>query len=154
MNYTEYRKQNQEEFNALPIFWAFSNDQFEKAMNERGLTMKDTDKIYRFGNGGFYLKSDADKIREWANKKDELPELMQNHDFAVEAFRYEMNNHEYAINWQADWDVCSCFGRCEYGECKGYAEYLTEMGYGNDVIKAYSEARALHYKEADENEWF
>lgn len=28
------------------------------------------------------------------------------------AFLHEMFNHEYGINWQADFDVCSCFGNC------------------------------------------
>lgn len=27
---------------------------------------------------------------------------------------YEMANHEYAINWQGNWDVLSCFGNIKY----------------------------------------
>ena len=33
MTYKEYSDQRQQEFNALPIFYAFSNKQFEEAMN-------------------------------------------------------------------------------------------------------------------------
>lgn len=154
MNYTEYKNMKQEEFDKLPIFYAFGNDQFKKAMEERGLKETDTDKIYALGHVGYYLRSDADIVRAYFKKKDELPELMKDHEFAVSAFRYEMDNHEYAINWQADYDVCSCFGHCEYGECKDATDYLSEMGYGDDVVKAYMEARRSHYKAADENEWF
>lgn len=154
MTYREYREMKQEEFDKLPIFYAFGNDQFKKAMEQRGLKEADTDKIYSLGYGGFYLRSDADIVRAYFKKKDELPELMKDHEFAVSAFRYEMDNHEYAINWQGDYDVCSCFGKCEYGECKDASDYISEMGYGDDTFRAYMEARRSHFKAADENEWF
>lgn len=152
MTYQEYKDAEQKKVNDLPIFFAFSDDQFRRAMEERGLTMDDTDKIYRLGDtGGFYLKTDSDKIKAYFNKEDKLPELMKDHDFAVSAFRYEMDNHEYAINWQGDWDVCSCFCRCKYGEEKTYRDYLTEAGM-SDLIPAYYEAKKQHMKSAEE--WY
>ena len=39
----------------------------------------------------------------------EMKEAMKNKEFAEAAFRYEMDNHEYAINWSADEDVLDCF---------------------------------------------
>lgn len=150
MTYTEYRDKAQQEFNALPIFWAFSDKQFAEAMNERGLSVTDTDKIYRLGRSGFYLKTDAPVIKAYFNREDPLPKLMQDHDFAVSAFKYEMDNHEYAINYQGDWDVCSCFtkGTPVYGEDKTYIEYLTEAGMA-DLIPAYREAKRAHFKDAE-----
>lgn len=155
MTYQEYRKKEADEIQALPIFYAFSNEQLEKALNERGLTMDDTDKLYRLGDtGGFYLKKDADIIRAHFTKKDELHDLMENdYDFALSAFNYELDNHEYAINtYQGDWDVCSCFCKCEWQEGKGYVEYLTEGGYSRKVIEAYAQARQEHFKRAED--WF
>ena len=155
MTYEQYKTERQTEFNNLPIFFAFSNEQFEKAMNERGLTSKDTDKIYRFGNtGGFYLRADAPIIKAWLHKDDPLDELMKDPDFAESAFYYEMGNHEYHINYQGDWDVCSCFGDCKYGNYKYYADYLTELGYGEEIIKAYKKAKARFLHDADENDWY
>lgn len=154
MTYTEYKSARQGEFNALPIFWAFSNKQFEEAMQERGLTMQDTDKVFSIGAGGFALTSDKDVILAFLKKEDPLPKLMKDPAFAADAFFYEMCNHEYGINWQGDWDVCSCFGDCEYSEDKGGADYLTEMGYGNDTISAYFQAKKDYWKAAEENEWF
>jgi hypothetical protein len=52
------------------------------------------------------------------------------------AFLYEMNNHEYAINWQADWDVCSCFGECEYGINKNYRDNVSALQIITDCIEA------------------
>lgn len=34
MTYQEYREKSQKEFNELPIFFAFSNDQLFKALEE------------------------------------------------------------------------------------------------------------------------
>lgn len=152
MTYKEFVDKRQSELNALPIFFAFSNEQFKTAMEERGLTVNDTDKIYKFGDiGGFYLRSDADKIREYFSRPDELKELMKDIKFAEDAFEYEMANYEYAINYQGDWDVCSCFGNCKYDECKGYAQYLKNMGYSDEVIQAFRNAKMKHYKSMEEN---
>lgn len=155
MTYSEWLKERQDEVNKLPIFYAFSDEQFEREMSKRGLTVDDTDKLYRLGNsGGFYLKTDAPIINAFLEKEDELPKLMENLEFAEQAFYYEMGNHEYHINWQADWDVCSCFGACEYGEDKGYVDYLKEMGYSDEVIQTYRKARKKFLKEAEEKGWY
>ena len=154
MTYEEYKKKQQSEFNALPIFFAFSMEQFAREMEKRGLTVNDTDKIYRFGNGGFYLKSDAPIIREFMNKPDPIRELMNDSEFAESAFYYEMCNHEYGINMQGAWDVCSCFGDCEYDDEKGYSDYLKEMGYSKETINAYRAARKRYYADAEKFEWF
>lgn len=158
MTYQEYRKKTSDEMNALPIFWAFSNEQFMEEMKKRtnATTIEGAAKlVYRFGNGGFYLKKDAEVIREYFNREDELPSLMKDYDFAFDAIYYEMANHEYHINWQADWDVCSCFGKVEYtDESDELEKYFNELGWGETTRKAYIDARKKFYKDADENEWY
>lgn len=154
MTYAEYRKQEQEEYNKLPIFWAFSKEQFKQAMEERGLTENDTDKIYRFSSltGGFYLKTDAPIIKAYFERPDRLTELLKNEEFVLEAFNYEMDNHEYAINhYQGDYDVLSCFFKCNWGEEKNYADYLTEAKH-EELIPLYQQARKEHFKRAES--WF
>lgn len=154
MTYKEYKDIQQKTANELPIFWAFSMDQFKEAMEERGLTVNDTDKIYGLGGGGYYLKSDAEVIRAYFNRKSILPELMKDPLFAEDAFYSEMCNHEYGINYQGDWDVCSCFGGCEYNSWKSGEDYLKEIGYGDSVIQAYKSAKKRYHKSAEENEWY
>ena len=141
--YKEFREYLEAGINALPLFWAYSMDQFEEQMKKRGLTSKDTDKIYRLGDSGFYLKSDADKIRAWFDDDHSqiLHDRMEsNQKFAREAFEYEMRNHEYPINWEGDYNVCSVFGSCKYSESKTGSDYLKEMGYSDKVIKIYNES--------------
>jgi len=155
MTYLKWKKNGQKSFDELPIFFAFGRDQFKQAMEARGLTENDTDKIYRLGDtGGFYLKSDADIVKAYFEKKDDLPGLMNDHDFAVDAFYYEMGNHEYHINYQGDWDVCSCFCHCDYGSDKDYADYLKDGGYSDEVIGFYKEAKKKFYKDCDEKGWW
>lgn len=155
MTYKEYKKARQDEFNNLPIFFAFGNEQFKKAMEERGLTENDVDKVYRFGDtGGFYLKKDADIIRNFMNKPDKLNEYMKNPEFAESAFYYEMGNHEYHINWQGDWDVCSCFGDCEYSDGKTYVDYLKEIGYTQETINAFKLAKKRFHSDCIKNDWY
>lgn len=64
----------------------------------------------------------------------EIKEAMKDPDFAEPAFRYEMDNHEYAINWDGDDDVLGCFN-LEY-------EDLQKM----NLVDAYRRARNGHMK--------
>lgn len=154
MTYKEYRKQRQDEVNALPIFWAFSEEQFKEAMEKRGLTVDDTDKIYGVGGGGMCLLKDKPIIDEFLSKPDPLRELMNDPAFAEDAFYYELGNHEYHINWDGDVDVCGCFCSCKYREDKTYREYLREGGYSQGVIDAFTKARKRFLKDADEKGWY
>lgn len=62
-----------------------------------------------------------------------------------------MFNHEYGINWQADFDVCSCFG-----DCSGVRDYtdLEELFSAcefSDVQRAaYMAARREYSKQSAE----
>ena len=150
MTYQEYLKQRGNEVNSLPIKFAFGQKQFEEMMAQWGLTPDDTDKIYRLGDtGGFYLKTDSDKVKAYFSKDTGLEELMKDEKFRVDAFRYEMDNHEYAINWQGDWDVLNCFSDKElvYGEYKIFSDYLNDMGHP-EWIKSYVTARKSHLEMA------
>ena len=63
----------------------------------------------------YYDKKDANFVR----RGEELLSMLKkaepkkdNAEYWKSAFLREMFNHEYGINWQADFDVCSCFGNC------------------------------------------
>ena len=68
----------------------------------------------------------------------ELHEALKDEEFAEAAFLYEMDNHEYAINWDGDADVLACFSLDE--------KKLHEMGLDG----AYHRARRAHMKHAQE----
>ena len=73
---------------------------------------------------------------------------MKDAEFAIGAFVYEMQNHEYAINrYQGDYDVLSCFcdNELEFGDRKDYKDYLTEDGH-EEWIALYKEARQKYFE--------
>lgn len=145
MKYSEYKDARQSEVNKLPLFFAFGNKQFEEQLAKRGIKVEDAAKhVVSIGAGGFFLRKDKPVIDAYFSKdRDaELRAMMEaDLDFARDAFEYEMMNHEYPINWQGDYDVCSCFGNVEYGEEKYGREYLTELGFSEKVIAVYAKAR-------------
>lgn len=144
INYQKGRQQSFDEWCEKNAFFAFNQEQFDEGMRSLGLDPSDHSAIRHYGYGMYYLASAE------LPKKDDRPlnELMKDEDFAVGAFYYEMSNHEYAINLQGDWDVCSCFtdAEPEYGSCKDYADYLAEGGYGPEVIGYYKDARIKYMR--------
>ena len=55
-------------------------------------------------------KSDVPEFKNMLIRNTmQLHTAMKDEDFAEAAFLYEMDNHEYAINWDGDEDVMSCF---------------------------------------------
>ena len=98
--YTEMKKKHQEEVNAFPKFFAFSNKQFEEGMKSLGLEEKDTDKIVSIGAGGFIRKADADKFcamfkRQEEERKAAIKADSTGDGFIYDMFLHELNNHEY-----------------------------------------------------------
>lgn len=101
--YQEMKSRHQKRVNALPVKFAFSMDQFRKAMAELGLTENDTDKIYKMGNtGGFYLRTDSKLIfdtfeQNEAEMKAAIAADTDGTGFIKDMFLYELANHEYCI---------------------------------------------------------
>ena len=99
--YAELRKRQQEEFNKLPLGFAFSNKQFEEMMHRWGLDPeKDTDKLYRIPGGGFIQKKDHALLHETTERHQaELQAAIAADEtgegFIYEMFLYELDNHEY-----------------------------------------------------------
>lgn len=99
--YTELRNRQQEEFNALPLGFAFGQKQFNEMMERWGLDPeKDTDKIYSIGYGGYIQKKDAPLLHEARNRHDREMEAAIAADetgegFICEMFLAELENHEY-----------------------------------------------------------
>lgn len=99
--YATLRERQQEEFNKLPLGFAFSNKQFNEMMKGWGLDPdKDLDKIYRIPGGGFVQKKDHALLHETMdrNQKEMKEAIAADPDgtgFIYEMFLYEMDNHEY-----------------------------------------------------------
>lgn len=101
-SYSEMKHRHQQEFNALPLHFAFGDEQIKRKMNELGLTGENiADRIVPFPDtGGFALKEDYPHIVEVSERharelKEAVAADKDGTGFIFEMFRYELANHEY-----------------------------------------------------------
>jgi len=102
--YQELRRKQDKEFGEFPIMFAFSNEQFVEGMAKLGLSPNDTDKVYKLGVGGFYRRTDAEKLHEMFSRFDkELQEAIDadttGEGFIFDMFDYELADHEYIVTF-------------------------------------------------------
>lgn len=77
-------------------------------------------------------------------------EMKDDFNFHVGAFMYEMANHEYAINWQGNWDVLSCFGNIQYDRKNDDQDldfYFDQLGFTQTQRNAYYAARGAYFSQ-------
>lgn len=136
--YLNLRKKHILEINNFPIKFAFSDEQLKDALKELDADINDCTSVV--GIGDVIRKKDVPNyIDMLKQQKDEIDELTKDHELMYEAFLYEMDNHEYAINWEGDAEVLGCFGMNE--------RLLEEKG----LLSEYRRAQSQHYKKMMEN---
>lgn len=153
MNYREYLNKREKEFSKIDIFFimAFTEKRLEQKFKEEAVKKgyADVDSflkdIYSLGDGAYIMKSEYPKLKAHYDN-DELSKLMRDAEFAEDAFLYEMNNHEYGINCQANYDVLSCFGTIEWVESDNPKEYFEQLGFEKENRNAFMRARKRYFK--------
>lgn len=91
-------------------------------------------------NLGFYRPEDRDFVSHIESLWDALHKAndpLRDYEHAKAAFKHEMFNHEYPINWQGDWDVIGCFCKVQY---KGDGSEIEQTGWSEEVKRAYYDA--------------
>lgn len=136
--YLDLQKRHQKELEDFPITYAFNDEQLEEALEKLGATKEEC--ITVFGHGDIVKREDAKRFIEMLERhtKEIKQHLIDDVEFAEAAFLYEMDNHEYAINWSADEDVLDCF-------CIDW-EFIRKHG----LQMAYDSARNKHFKQMED----
>lgn len=104
---------------------------------------------------GFAYYSNADFVQEhialFRLLEAARDAVSDNFEYWKSAFKYEMANHEYAINWQADYDTLGVFGSIQYhGDDDNEVEqYFDELRFTETQRKAYWAARREYLREDD-----
>jgi len=107
MMYREFKEMKQKEFNALPIMFAFNKEQMQEQLKKFNATIEE---IKVLGTGMFMREKDLYLLDSWEAKTEAMEEeLMKNDDFVLDAFLYELRNHEYIITYDVD-DALDVFG--------------------------------------------
>lgn len=137
--YLDLQEKHREELNNFPIAYAFNDQQLREALEKLGVESTD-ECVTVFGHGDIVKKGDAKKFVDMLKRhtQEVKDALIADKEFAEAAFLYEMDNHEYAINWDGDDDVLRCFG-LDY-------EDLVKL----NLEDAYRRARQKHYKQMEE----
>ena len=100
MMYREFKEMKQKEFNALPTMFAFSMKQLEEQMQKLGTNKSE---IVNLGYGMFMRKQDVYMLDAFEGKYEAMQkELMENDDFLLDAFLYELRNHEYIVTYEVE----------------------------------------------------
>lgn len=126
--YKQLKDKHQKEMDAFPLGAAFSNEQFEKMMQDWGFTVNDTDNICSLGAGCFIRKSDKEAFFNMLKRfKDETNAAIAadktGDGFIYDMFYYELANHEYCITYE-------------------YNETFDALGLTEEQVKA--DKRLLH----------
>ena len=137
--YLEMKKRHEEELSKFPIAYAFNDEQLKQALVKLGVESK-AECVTVFGYGDIVKKENAPKLIEMLKRHtQEVKDAIKNDaDFAYEAFRYEMDNHEYAINWDGDEEILACF-------CISWND-IQEWG----LQLAWNKARREHFEQMEE----
>ena len=135
--YLDLQKRQQQELEDFPIAYAFNKEQLERALEKLGATREEC--VTYMNHGDVMKRTDVPAFKAMLKRHtEEIHEALKDEEFAEAAFLYEMDNHEYAINWDGDADVLACFAIDEAWVIK----------HGLDG--AYRRARRAHMKHAQE----
>lgn len=127
--YVEMKQRQQQEFNALPLGFAFNVKQFNEMMEQWGLDPeKDTEKIYRIPGGGYVQKKDHALLHETLDRHNAELQAAIAEDTTGDNFIYQMFLSELADH--------------EYGYTREVEETLDELGYTWEQVQA--DNRLLH----------
>ena len=97
--YLDLKKQHEKELSEFPIAYAFNDEQLEEALEKLGATKEEC--VTVFGHGDIVKRENAKPFVKMLERhtKEIKQKLIDDVEFAEAAFLYEMDNHEYAINW-------------------------------------------------------
>ena len=137
--YLDLIEKHREEVNNFPIAYAFNDKQLQEALVKLGADSVD-ECVTVFGHGDIVKRGNAKPFIDMLKRHtQEIKDaIVADKEFAEAAFLYEMDNHEYAINWDGDDDVLRCFG-LDYEE-------LVKL----NLEDAYRRARQKHYNQMEE----
>lgn len=145
--YIEMKQRHQEEVNAFPMKFAFTQEALERGMRELGLDpAKDMDKIVAIPGGGFIRESDKPAFFDLFDRheKERRAAIAADKDgtgYLYHMFRYEMANHEYAYTR----DISSTL------DALGLT--IAEIVSNDALSAAFIKARENYLNEAEEKGW-
>ena len=144
MKYAEWNNKKQAEFNKLPIKFAFSQEQFNRILEEFGLNEDNcVEKLTRVSSGSYMLKEEVYLLDNLLSQHEkEFEELLKDDEFVYDMFIYELGNHEYQI-CEDDEDVIN-----------GCGLKISQINNDKRLLSLYNKAKKEYWKMCLDNDWF
>lgn len=144
----EYRSQQNKEYFIRNYYYA--NCDYLSAFcivgskDEKELDEKLANGSYTYDKLSFCYITDPEKVKKHFELYNKMKKcfVSDNYDYWFTAFKYEMFNHEYAINYQGDWDVCSCFSKKALPYTENTERMLSYTDFTETQKKAYRDAKS------------
>lgn len=139
--YKEMKDRHGKEVNDFPMFFAFSNEQFDEGMKKFGLEPDQKDQICSTGYGGFIKKSDKQALVDMFDRQRDERNALIEADKTGEGFIYDMFDYELASH--------------EYGYTRDISDAVRALGL--TIAEINSDQRLLHgLKKAcrEQEQWY
>ena len=96
MKYSELEAAAEKRISSVPMFFAFSNEQFAEGLKKLGVD--DPKELVSIIGGGYIKKTDKHLLEEaYEENMKERKEFLADPKQLHEAFLYELGNHEHCI---------------------------------------------------------
>ena len=132
----------------ISCFGNFSDPTFEKSWKRKTASMIHDDISF-----AYYAKDKQEFVKHhyelFVTLQKSKAETVNDPEYQKKAFLREMFNHEYGINWEADYDTLSAFGNLVYHRQDDGLElqdYFDQLKFSELQRKAYFEARREYYE--------
>lgn len=155
-DYNDYRAKQYFVMNYYGMREDRISDWFSGPDEERKRLLKKTETMFHSSIAFAWYES-ADFVRELDELWDSLQQARRSREndyqYIKEQFLYEMYNHEYAINWQGDFDVVSCFANVNgVRDYYNIEKLFDAAGFTDLQRQAYMEARRDYLKKQSEED--
>ena len=133
-DYDEYRRKRHflhnyygMQVDYVSIFCCNPTEQQQKEFERKTKNMVYNPIAFAYMHDAEFVKHHAELLNILEKAKEDTD---NNYEYLKNAYLYEMHNHEYGINLQADYDTLSCFGNVEYHDMQ-----MNSRGSVRRVIK-------------------
>lgn len=154
-SYDDYKRKQYFVMNLYPLQYDNISLWFCGSDEEREKLKKQIEKMF-YSEIAFAYFYEPEIVSEISGLWSGLQEARKKHEndfeYMKSAFLYEMFNHEYGINWQADYDVISCFANVNSVKDYENINSLFEAAKFSETQKsAYMAARRDYFKSENSN---
>jgi len=111
--YVEFKTKKSNDFDKIPCFFAFNNEQMERGKKKLNIT-NNNELVIIQGTGMYMIKSDKNLLDEFYSKYEKefdnlIKEDQTGEGFITDMFYYELNNHEYSYTGRIG-EALDCLG--------------------------------------------